>query len=101
MKKNTSKIENKGISVLRNLIDNMDCVTHSFGENNTEISWDGDIKLYKNPDVDDKGNLSSIIRVQVKSRTKKISSGNSMNDFINKKDLNNYLIENGNMLIFY
>lgn len=97
MKKNTSKIENKGISVLRNLIDNMDCVTHSFGENNTEISWDGDIKLYKNPDVDDKGNLSSIIRVQVKSRTKKIPSGNSMNYFINKKDLNNYLIENGTM----
>ena len=72
MKKNTSKIENKGISVLRNF---MDCVTHSFGENNTEISWDGDIKLYKNPDVDDKGNLSSIIRVQVKSRTRKIASG--------------------------
>ena len=97
MKKNTSKIENKGISVLRNLIDNMDCVTHSFEENNTEISWDGDIKLYKNPDVDDKGNLSSIIRVQVKSRTRKIPSGNSMNFLINKKDLNNYLIENGTM----
>ena len=97
MKKNTSKIENKGISVLRNLIDNMDCVTHSFGENNTEISWDGDIKLYKNPDVDDKGNLSSIIRVQVKSRTKKIPSSNSINFLINKKDLKNYLFENGTM----
>ena len=97
MKKNTSKIENKGISVLRNLIDNMDCVTHSFGENNTEISWDGDIKLYKNPDVDDKGNLSSIIRVQVKSRTKKIPSSNSINFLINKKDLKNYLLENGTM----
>ena len=48
MKKATAKVESKSISVLRNLIDEMDTVTHSFEEGNTNISWDGEIKLYKN-----------------------------------------------------
>ena len=73
MGKNSSKTEQKGISILRNLLDKMDTVTYSLEEGDKNISWDGDIKLYKNADIDDKSNLSSIIRVQVKSRTKKIS----------------------------
>ena len=97
MKQNSRKMEKKAIDVLKNLIDKMECVDHFFGEGNTDISWDGDIKLYKNANVDDKGNLSSIIRVQVKGRTKKIPNGEKISFLIDKKDLQNYLIENGTM----
>lgn len=97
MGKNSSKTEQKGISILRNLLDKMDTVTYSLEEGDKNISWDGDIKLYKNADIDDKSNLSSIIRVQVKSRTKRIPNADKISFFIDKKDLENYLLENGTM----
>lgn len=95
MSKNSSKTEQKGISILRNLLDKMDTVTYSLEEGDKNISWDGDIKLYKNADIDDKSNLSSIIRVQVKSRTKKIPNSDKISFLIDKKDLENYLLEDG------
>lgn len=95
MSKNSSKTEQKGISILRNLLDKMDTVTYSLEEGDKNISWDGDIKLYKNADIDDKSNLSSIIRVQVKSRTKKIHNSDKISFLIDKKDLENYLLEDG------
>jgi len=51
MGKNSSKTEQKGISILRNLLDKMDTVTYSLEEGDKNISWDGDIKLYKNADI--------------------------------------------------
>ena len=81
MGKNSSKTEQKGISILRNLLDKMDTVTYSLEEGDKNISWDGDIKLYKNADIDDKSNLSSIIRVQVKSRTKRIPNADKISFF--------------------
>lgn len=97
MKKATAKVESKSISVLRNLIDEMDTVTHSFEEGNTNISWDGEIKLYKNSNIDDKCNLSSILKVQIKGRTRKIPKGNNINFLISKDDLENYLLVNGTL----
>ena len=97
MKKATAKVESKSISVLRNLIDEMDTVTHSFEEGNTNISWDGEIKLYKNSNIDDKCNLSSILKDQIKGRTRKIPKGNNINFLISKDDLENYLLVNGTL----
>ena len=95
MKQSSTKTEQKAITVLRNLLDSIDCVSHSIGEGNTYISWDGDIKLFKNANIDDKGNLSSIIRVQVKGRTQKLPNNDKVSYWIEKKDLENYLLENG------
>lgn len=75
----------------------MDTVTHSFEEGNTNISWDGEIKLYKNSNIDDKCNLSSILKVQIKGRTRKIPKGNNINFLISKDDLENYLLVNGTL----
>lgn len=97
MSKNSSKTEQKGISVLRNILDKMERVTYSLEEGDKNISWDGDIKLYKNSDIDDKSNLDSIIRVQVKGRTRKIPNSDKMSFFIDRADLQNYLLENGTM----
>lgn len=85
MRQSSTKTEQKAITVLRNLLDSIDCVSHSIGEGNTYISWDGDIKLFKNANIDDKGNLSSIIRVQVKGRTQKLPNNDKVSYWIEKK----------------
>ena len=92
-----TKVEQKAISVIRNIIDKIDCVSYSLEEGDKFISWDGDIKLFKNENIDDKGNLTSIIRVQIKGRTEKIPSSDKYSFNIEKKDLENYLLENGTM----
>lgn len=97
MRRSSNKTEQKAISVLRDILDNIETLTYSFNEGDKNISWDGDIKLYRNSNIDDKGNLSSIVRVQIKGRTQKITNSDKISYWIDKKDLENYLLENGTM----
>lgn len=92
--KSRSKVEQKAITILRMTLDKVECIIHSIPEQNTEISWDGEIKLYKNEDVDDKANFTSTIKIQVKGRTDKISV-DAYSFSIERRDLENYLKENG------
>lgn len=48
MRRSSNKTEQKAISVLRDILDNIETLTYSFNEGDKNISWDGDIKLYRN-----------------------------------------------------
>lgn len=99
MEKSKNKVEQKAITKVRNLIDDIEYFTYSFKEMDKNISWDGTIEMY-NGNIDKKENYDYTLDVQVKGRTthnKKISSKYRFQ--LDKTDLKNYLKKDGTILI--
>ena len=55
MEKSKNKVEQKAITKVRNLIDDIEYFTYSFKEMDKNISWDGTIEMY-NGNIDKKEN---------------------------------------------
>ena len=99
MEKSKNKVEQKAITKVRNLIDDIEYFTYSFKEMDKNISWDGTIEMY-NGNIDKKENYDYTLDVQVKGRTtynKKFSSKYRFQ--LDKTDLQNYLKKDGTILI--
>ena len=91
MDKSKNKVEQKAITKVRNLIDDIEYFTYSFKEMDKNISWDGTVEMY-NGNIDKKENYDYTLDVQVKGRTthnKKFSSKYRFQLY--KTDLENYL----------
>lgn len=99
MDKSKNKVEQKAITKVRNLIDDIEYFTYSFKEMDKNISWDGTVEMY-NGNIDKKENYDYTLDVQVKGRTthnKKFSSKYRFQ--LDKTDLENYLKKDGTILI--
>ena len=94
--KKTEKIAVNKVEDLVHRIDNADCKFHV---DDTGISWDGDIYLY-NGDIDEKENYDISIKTQIKGRTVYLKRLPDKRNFdIDKKDLENYLKEDGTIFL--
>ena len=99
MNKSKNKVEQKAITKVRELVDEIEYFTYSFKEMDKNISWDGTIEMY-NGNVDMKANYDYTIDVQVKGRTTNNKEFNSKYRFqLDKIDLENYLKKDGTILI--
>ena len=99
MDKSKNKVEQKAITKVRNLIDDIEYFTYSFKEMDKNIFWDGTVEMY-NGNIDKKENYDYTLDVQVKGRTthnKKFSSKYRFQ--LDKTDLENYLKKDGTILI--
>ena len=63
-----TKIEQKAITKIRDIIDSIELFTYHFNEMDKDISWDGNINMY-HENIDKKENFDSSIDVQIKGRT--------------------------------
>lgn len=62
-----SKIENRALNVLENIIDAHNTMSHQFRSLDKEMSWDGSIMIFKDNEKDlDKANFDDEVRVQIK-----------------------------------
>lgn len=62
-----SKIENRALNALENIIDDHNTMSHQFNSLDKEMSWDGFILIYKdNEKSTDKSNFDDELRVQIK-----------------------------------
>lgn len=62
-----SKIENRAINALENIIDAHNTMSHQFNSLDKEMSWDGSILIFKdNEGNTDKANFDDEVRVQIK-----------------------------------
>ena len=87
----SKKIEKKAINKIRTLLDDIDNFDYNFAEDDTGISWDGYINVYKG-NVDIKSNFLSRIDAQIKGRTTTLKKLQDKCKFdIAKSDLENYL----------
>lgn len=94
-----TKVEQRAITKIRDLIDKIEIFSHSFKEMDKNISWDGTIEMY-NGNIDVKENYDYTIDVQVKGRTTNNKKFSSKYRFpLDKTDLENYLKKDGTILI--
>lgn len=62
-----SKIENRALNALENIIDAHNTMSHQFNSLDKEMSWDGSILIFKdNEGNTDKANFDDEVRVQIK-----------------------------------
>lgn len=62
-----SKIENRALNALENIIDAHNTMSHQFNSLDKEMSWDGSILIFKdNEGSTDKANFDDEVRVQIK-----------------------------------
>ena len=62
-----SKIENRALNALENIIDAHNTMSHQFNSLDKEMSWDGSILIFKdNEGSIDKANFDDEVRVQIK-----------------------------------
>lgn len=62
-----SKIENRALNALENIIDAHNTMSHQFNSLDKEMSWDGSILIFKDNEGDtDKANFDDKVRVQIK-----------------------------------
>ena len=91
MTKSKSKIEQKAITKVRDLIDKIEFFKHDLKDTDKNISWDGTVEMY-NGNTDIKENYDYTIDVQVKGRTTNNKKFSSKYRFpLDKIDLENYL----------
>lgn len=96
---NKNKVEQKAITKIRDIIDDIDFFTYRFNEMDKDISWDGNINMYHG-DVDRKENFDSSIDVQIKGRTTLNKNLKNKHRFsLDKTDLENYLKKDGTILL--
>lgn len=94
-----TKVEQKAITKVRDIIDDIKLFNYHFNEMDKGISWDGNINMYHG-DVDKKENFDSSIDVQIKGRTTPNKNLNSKHRFsLDKIDLENYLKKDGTILL--
>lgn len=94
-----TKVEQKAITKIRDIIDDIELFTYHFNEMDKDISWDGNINMYHG-DVDKKENFDSSIDVQIKGRTTPNKNLNGKHRFsLDKTDLENYLKKDGTILL--
>ncbi len=94
-----TKVEQKAITKIRDIIDEIEMFTYHFNEMDKDISWDGNINMYHG-DVDKKENFDSSIDVQIKGRTTPNKNLNNKHRFsLDKTDLENYLKKDGTILL--
>lgn len=94
-----TKIEQKAITKIRDIIDSIELFTYHFNEMDKDISWDGNINMY-HENIDKKENFDSSIDVQIKGRTTPNKKLNSKHRFsLDKTDLENYLKKDGTILL--
>ena len=94
-----TKVEQRAITKIRDVIDDIELFTYHFNEMDKDISWDGNINMYHG-DVDKKENFDSSIDVQIKGRTTPNKYLNSKHRFsLDKTDLENYLKKDGTILL--
>lgn len=63
----SSKIENRALNALENIIDDHNTMSHQFNSLDKEMSWDGSILIYKDNEKNtDKINFDDELRVQIK-----------------------------------
>lgn len=94
-----NKVEQKAITKIRDIIDDIDFFTYRFNEMDKDISWDGNINMYHG-DVDRKENFDSSIDVQIKGRTTLNKNLKNKHRFsLDKTDLKNYLKKDGTILL--
>ena len=94
-----NKVEQKAITKIRDIIDDIDFFTYRFNEMDKDISWDGNINMY-NGDVDRKENFDYSIDVQIKGRTTLNKNLKNKHRFsLDKTDLENYLKKDGTILL--
>lgn len=75
-----SKIEDRAIGALSNIIDDHQTMLHQFNSMDKEMSWDGYIWIYKNVNgSQDKSNFDDKVSVQIKGHIDKHGK------YINKK----------------
>lgn len=66
-KPSNSKIEDRAIGALSNIIDDHQTMTHQFNSMDKEMSWDGYIWIYKNVNGNEnKSNFDDKVPVQIK-----------------------------------
>lgn len=62
-----SKIENRALNTLENIIDAHNTMSHQFNSLDKEMSWDGSILIFKDNEGDiNKANFDDEVRVQIK-----------------------------------
>lgn len=67
MNVSNSKIENRALNALENIIDAHNTMSHQFNSLDKEMSWDGSILIFKdNEGGTDKANFDDEVRVQIK-----------------------------------
>lgn len=95
----SKKTEQKAITKINELIDNIDCADGHIQSNDKTISWDGTIDFYSS-NIDKKDNYQFSVDIQVKGRTslkKKLGDKAFFN--LEVTDLKNYLKKDGTILI--
>lgn len=96
------RIEKQAIHFLNDVLLDYDKLDTNFPERDKEISWDGYIDLYKNENIDDKGNFQGRIPTQIKGhkvKNKEEFQQEEVSFSADIKDLKNY--EKGNGVIFF
>lgn len=99
-KRSSKKTEHRAVSKVRCLIDELEYIDYNFSENDKGISFDGTIDLFKG-NMNLKENWEGSIKVQIKGRTmyKDPTNIDKITFDLDKRDLNNFLIEDGTILI--
>lgn len=99
-KRSSKKTEHRAITKIRYLIDELNYIDYNFSENDKAISFDGTIDLFKG-NIDLKENWEGSIKVQIKGRTtyKDPTNVDKITFDLDKRDLNNFLKEDGTILI--
>ena len=64
----SKKTEKKALNKIENLLDQLDYIDYKFNSDDTSISWDGYIDLYRG-NIDQKENFDTRIDVQVKGKS--------------------------------
>lgn len=99
MEKSVKKTEKQAIIYIEEMISkikNLDC---NIPKEDTGISWDGYIDLFKNENIDKKENFVSRLPIQVKGRTHKLKKLERKIKFdIDIEDLKNYKKVDGTIL---
>ena len=94
-----TKVEQKAITKLRVLLDDIEFIKYNFQECEKDISWDGTIDLY-NGNIDLKTNYDGSIDVQIKGRTTPNTKLNDKHAFdIDRADVENFKKKDGTLFL--
>lgn len=95
----SKKTEEKAITKINELIDNIKCASSNIQKNDKTISWDGTIDFYSGS-IDKKKNYDFSVDVQVKGRTRNKKKLDDKSQFeIDVLDLKNFLKKDGTLLL--
>ncbi|MEI3235580.1 MAG: hypothetical protein V8S33_14740 [Intestinibacter bartlettii] len=93
----STKIENRGLNTLENIIDDHDTMEYSFNSCDKEMSWDGYIWIFKG-DSSNKKSYDDKVPVQIKGhidRTNKYIYKKKITYKVYLEDLNVYFQDRG------